>query len=584
MGKVPASFKKANIVPIHKKEAKTIVENYRPISLLSVMSKVLEKIIFKYVYNYFRENFILSVYQSGFQTGMSTVTQLIEVYHRFCKAVDDGKEIRVVFLDIKKAFDKVWHRGLLYKLSRCGIGGNLLIWFEDYLKNRMQRVIINGQASNWGTLNAGVPQGSVLGPLLFLLFINDISNVVNHCQIRLFADDTCLFIEVENTSSDAEDKEKERKRQIAANFIDEDLHRIQNWSNSWLVTFSPPKTKSLIISNKNDVDLNPKIHINGYEIDEVKHHKYLGLTFSYNLKWSEHINDISTKARKRLSLMTPLKFKLDRRSLEIMYTAFALPTMEYGNVVWGGTYENDLQKLEKIHVDAMRLVTGATARSNINNLYNETKWQSISLRHSNAVAIMLFKIKHDFSPEYLRILLPPENTDRTTYQLRNRENTHIPAARLESFKRSFFPFSTRVWNDLPSDLRNSRSLEEFKTKVQINREVPNILYYYGERWPAVHHSRLRIGCSKLKFDLCFNLKVIENPQCSCGARYENAFHFFMQCPNYADIRLNLFSIISIFTKVTVDTIFHGHTDLTSEQNEVVIEAVHSFILKSERFL
>ena len=119
--KVPRSFKQANVIPIHKKDLKTLVTNYRPISLLSIMSKVLEKIVFKYVYNFFKDNFILSAFQSGFQSGKSTVTQLIEVYHKFCQAVDSGKEIRVVFLDIHKAFDKVWHKGLLYKLKQCGI-------------------------------------------------------------------------------------------------------------------------------------------------------------------------------------------------------------------------------------------------------------------------------------------------------------------------------------------------------------------------------------------------------------------------------------------------------------------------------
>ena len=191
----------------------------------------------------------------------------------------------VVFLDISKAFDKVWHKGLLFKVRQSGIDGGLLDWFEDYLKDRFQHVVINGQASDWANIPSGVPQGSVLGPLLFLLFINDITHIVNHCKIRLFADDTCLFIEVDN-------------REQTAEHINSDLSQIQQWANNWLITFSPPKTKSLIISNKQDSHLNPKIQLNGYDIDEVTAHTYLGLKFSNNLRWSNHINDISIKAKR----------------------------------------------------------------------------------------------------------------------------------------------------------------------------------------------------------------------------------------------------------------------------------------------
>ncbi|MCP3899199.1 MAG: hypothetical protein GY707_05745, partial [Desulfobacteraceae bacterium] len=284
MSEFPSSLKNANVIPIHKKESKSLTINYRPISILNITSKVFERVIFKYLYNYFKENFILSVFQSGFQSGKSTITQLIEVYHHFCKAVDEGKEIRVTFLDISKAFDKVWHRGLLLKLQQCGISGPLLEWFCSYLKNRKQRVVINGQASTWGKINAGVPQGSVLGPLLFLVYINDIIHAVNYSQIRLFADDTCLFIEVDN-------------RDETTPKINSDLDSINKWSKKWLITFSPQKTKSLVISNKDDSYLNGDAIFNEHIIDVVSSHTYLGLTFSNNLKWSNHIDDISKRAR-----------------------------------------------------------------------------------------------------------------------------------------------------------------------------------------------------------------------------------------------------------------------------------------------
>ena len=130
--------------------------------------------------------------------GCSTICQLFEIYHKFCQGVENGKEVRVVFLDISRAFDRVWHAGLLHKLETNGIKGNVLAWINNYLKDRQQRVCLNGQYSDWRTILAGIPQGSILGPLLFLIFINDITEVVRFTQIRLFADDTCLFLTVDN--------------------------------------------------------------------------------------------------------------------------------------------------------------------------------------------------------------------------------------------------------------------------------------------------------------------------------------------------------------------------------------------------
>jgi hypothetical protein len=151
-GIFPTSWKMANVCPIFKKAEEFFTQNYRPISLLSTIAKVFEKVVFKHLFNFFRANFKISLWQSGFLPGHSTVTQLIEIYDEFCKAVDQGKEIRVVFLDISKAFDRVWHAGLLEKLKGSGIRGKLLLWLKSYLTDRQQRVIINGAKSTWGKI------------------------------------------------------------------------------------------------------------------------------------------------------------------------------------------------------------------------------------------------------------------------------------------------------------------------------------------------------------------------------------------------------------------------------------------------
>ena len=567
----PNIWKKANVMPIHKKGPKGDINNYRPISLLSVVGKVFERIVFKYVYNHFKENFIISIHQSGFLPNRSTITQLLEVYHHFCKAVDENKEIRVIFLDISKAFDKVWHKGILFKLQQCGIGGSLLKWFSDYLKDRMQRVVVNGRCGEWGKITAGVPQGSVLGPLLFIVYINDISQAVSHCNIRLFADDTCLFINVDN-------------RVTTAIKIDEDLQSINQWSKQWIISFSPAKTKSLIISNKRDIHLHPPVHLDNIIVEEVKSHTYLGLQFSHDLKWKKHIDSVAIKARKRLSAMKPLKYKLDRKALQIMYSSFVLPLMEYGNVVWGGSFDCDFAKLEKINTDAMRLITGATAKSNISKLNAETAFLTIRERSEDAILVMLYKVKSSLSPKYLTDLLPPENSKVIQYSLRNNKDIKVPFTRLEVFKRSFFPAAIKLWNKLDVNIRSCQTLSLFKQSLKQRYPEPNILYFYGQRWASVHHSRMRMGCSKLNYDLCYKLYVTDDPACQCGAPMENAYHFFLECRNFNLIRRNLLASIEPYSECNINVILNGNNDLSKDNNFLIFDAVHKFIINSNRFI
>ena len=567
--KFPLSWKSANVIPLHKKEDKNIVSNYRPISLLSIVGKLLEKIVFKHIYNFYRDNFVLTDFQSGFQHGRSTTTQLLEVYHTFCQALDKEKEVRVIFLDISKAFDKVWHKGLLHKLQLSGISGQLLAWLKDYLSNRRQRVVINGQNSKWANINAGVPQGSVLGPLLFLLYINDLSTEIHHCKVRFFADDTCLFIEVDN-------------RLESTNLINTDLQNIYNWSLKWLVSFSPTKTKSLIISNKHDRLLNPTVVFDNTVISEVSHHKYLGLHFSYNLKWSTHIDEISSKANNRLNMLLPLKYKLDRKTLETMYKALVIPILEYAVVVWGGTYDTTLAKLEEININAMRLITGATARSNIAKLYTETSFNSFFERRDVAMLLMYYKLKNNIAPNYLLALLPPENHETRRYNLRNNVNINIPYSRLETFKRSFFIFASQLWNSLPINVRLSDSLNSFKDKVKKHKEK-NILYYYGKRWANVHHTRMRLGCSNLNSDLHYNTHVINSPSCSCGDINETPYHYLMECENYQQARAEMEQQVTAICPFAFNTLLFGNENLSYGNNCLVFDAVHRFLEITKRF-
>ena len=210
------TWKDANVSPIYKKDDKSLPSNCRPISLLSSIGKAMERCVHKHLYNYAIDNDLITPLKSGFKHGDSANFQLIHTYHSFCEAVDSGKEVRAVFCDVSKAFDRVWHRGLLYKQSCIGCSNPVVKWFSSYLSGRRKRVVINGESSDWSPIRGGVPQGSILSPLLFFIYINDIVKDIGS-EIRLFADDTSLYIVVDSPET-------------AAGIINTDLSMMNNWA------------------------------------------------------------------------------------------------------------------------------------------------------------------------------------------------------------------------------------------------------------------------------------------------------------------------------------------------------------------
>ena len=435
-GKVPAIWKEANVTPILKKNDPSFVSSYRPISLLNTIGKVLEKIIHKHVFNFFRDHNILTPLQSGFVPQDSTVNQLVDLYNTFCKALDEGKEVRAVFCDISKAFDRVWHRGLLYKLQAVGISGSVLQWFTDYLANSRQRVVLPGAASNWLFIKAGVPQGSILGPLLFLLYINDIVEDIQS-TVRLFADDTSLYVIVDDPPT-------------AADQLNSDLAKINSWAKKWLVTFNPSKSESVVFSRKRNKPNHPPVSMNQELINEVTSHKHLGLIFSNDCSWHEHLDYIKSKAWFRINIMRKLKFKLDRKSLQIIYFSFIRPLLEYADVVWDNCTQNEVNELEKIQHEAARIVTGCTKLVSIHSLLQETGWETLAYRREQHKLLLFFKMQNGFSPDYLSSLVPPTVGSTIHYNLRNDSDLHIGLvhANTQQYYNSFLPSVIRGWNEL----------------------------------------------------------------------------------------------------------------------------------------
>ena len=566
-GNVPTSYKEANVCPTPKKGDKSLVSNYRPISLLNSEAKLLERLVFKHLFNHLRDNNLLSPLQSGFIPGDSTVNQLTFLYNTFCKALDSGKEVRAVFCDISKAFDRVWHSGLLYKLQVAGVTGEVLDWFKSYLLNRKQRVVLPGAVSDWTPICAGVPQGSILGPLLFLLYINDIVLDIGS-NIRLFADDTSLFIIVDNPVA-------------AANCLNNDLDKISQWAATWLVSFNPTKTESITISRKFNKAQHPPIFMQNHQILEIDNHKHLGIYFSNDCTWHYHIDHIKEKAWFRINVMRKLKFKLDRKSLETIYIAFIRPLLEYGDVIWDNCTQYEKHELEKIQNEAARIVTGATKLVSLNALYNEICWDTLEKRRNDHKLTLFYKMKCNIAPNYLSSLVPRSVSIISQYNLRNSNDLQTIDARTAQYYNSFLPSSVRNWNNLPVEVRQSASVNSFKQSLNKNKTHVPKYYYSGSRQGQILHVRLRTNCSALNLDL-FMRNITDSPLCRCGS-IEDSQHFFFHCPYYQAPRYDLLNAVSQYQTPTLSILLYGDTTLSNEINRSIFEIVQKFILQTKRF-
>ena len=527
-GFLPSFYKEANVCPVPKKGYLSVVSNHRPISLLNAEAKVFERLVFKYLFNHLRDNNLLSSLQSGFIPGDSTVNQLTFLYNTFCQALDSGKEVRAVFCDISKAFDRVWHVGLLHKLRAAGVTGEILNWFNNYLSDRKQRVVLSGAVSDWLFIRAGVPQGSILGPLLFLLYINDIVTDIGS-NIRLFADDTSLYIVVDDPSD-------------AANCLNTDFDKISRWAATWLVSFNPAKTESLLISRKLNRPQHPALSMHNHQIIEVDHHKHLGVYLSNDCTWHHHINYIKEKAWFRVNTMRRLKFKLDRKSLEIIYTAFIRPVLEYSDVIWDNCTECEKNDLDKIQNEAAGIATGATKLVSLNALSKEICWESLEQRRQNHRLTLFYKMFYNITPLYLSSLVPQSVSNLSQYSLRNSNDLQTVNARSSQYYHSFLPSTTRDWNSLSTETKQADSVNSFKQSL--NKDKPSIpsYFYTGSRIGQILHSRIRTNCSSLNLDL-FLKNITESPLCRCGS-IENAQHFFFHCRYYEVQRRELMIAVS----------------------------------------
>ena len=502
-------------VPVHKKGNKQSLENYRPISLLPICSRTFERLISNEMFTFFTENNLISPNQSGFRLGDSCVNQLLAITHEIYKSFDEGFEVRGVFLDISKAFDKVWHEGLLRKLNQNGISGNLLKLLRDFLSYRKQRVVLNGQHSSWDNVKAGVPQGSILGPLLFLIYINDLSNNLSS-NCKLFAHDTSLFSVVNNIHT-------------SATTLSQDLKAITKWAFQWKMAFNPDLSKQaqeVIFSRKIKKLLHPTLLFNNIPLNNSLFQKHLGLTLDIKLNFSEHIKSIIKKISKTMGLLRKFQQILPRSTLLTIYKTFIRSRLDYADIVYDQAYNSAFpDKLESIQYNACLAITGAIRGTSTEKIYQELGLESLKSRRWFRKLCHFFKIFNDKSPSYLFNLIPNFNRVHNT-----RLSYNIPAIKVKHnyFKNSFFPSAISEWNKLDLNIRNSASLNAFKKKLlNFLRPCSNSIFDIHSPLGIKLLTRLRQGLSPLhehKFRHRFQDTL--NTLCECAKGIESTMHSF----------------------------------------------------------
>ena len=521
-GHFPDSWKKGNIVPVHKKESKNLVKNYRPISLLPIFGKIFEKVIYDNLFNYLQVNNLLSEKQSGFRKGDSCISQLIAITHNLYNSFDGNPSLdtRGVFLDISKAFDKVWHKGLLYKLKCYGVEGDLYNILDNYLTNRKQKVVLNGQSSSWLGVNAGVPQGSVLGPLLFLIYINDLPDLIVS-DAKLFADDTSIFSTVVDESR-------------SSVVLNNDLTAVKNWAFQWKMAFNPDPNKQateVVFSHKRNPVNHPTLFFNDSPVAIAPFQKHLGMILDEKLNFNPHLNEKISKANKGICLIKLLRCYLPRKALFDIYKSFVRPHLDYGDVIYDQP-NNDLfcQRIESVQYNAALAITGAIKGSSKERLYQELGLEFLKDRRQYRRLVYFFNIVSRNSPDYLHSQLPIK---QRSYDPERRNLFRNFTFHTEYFKNSFFPDCISKWNKLDPDLRNSSSISLFKKGLLAfirpkPRPVFNIIDSHGLKLLT----RLRVNLSHLReHKFRHNFLDTINPLCSCSLETESTDHYLLCCPH-----------------------------------------------------
>ena len=441
---LPEDWLKACVTAIHKKGEKNLPGNYRPVSITSIVCKLMESIVRDEIVNHMVQNKLFSIKQHGFVPFRDCMTNLLTCLELWTEMIENGEAVDVVYTDFSKAFDSVPHKRLINKMKSLGIDGNTLGWVKAFLSNRRQRVKVEGKLSDWIQVISGIPQGSVLGPILFVIFINDMPDMVESmCQ--LFADDAKIF-----RSVDLRDKEGNVKLQ-------EDLDKLCEWSRKWQLPFNTEKCKVLHIGFSNPCY---QYTMNGMKLGTVHEEKDLGVIVDSELKFRKHCAAAVKKANMKLGMIKKSFACLDEDVLLPLYTSLVRSHLEYGNLIWGPHYKEDSIAVEKLQRRASKLVPA------IKDLSYEERLRHLelpSLMHRRRRGDMIFAYKiftEKIGLEKDDIFTPSVSAIRG-HKYRVIKNKATKLCRINTF-------SNRIindWNSLPEKVVASESTNSFKNAI-----------------------------------------------------------------------------------------------------------------------
>ena len=440
-GSLPSEWKQASVVPIHKSGSRQEPSNYRPVSLTSVLSKVLEGVVRDRLMNFLMETRQLHDAQHGFLPRRSCATQLLASLEDWTQLMERKEPVDVAYLDFRKAFDSVPHRRLIQKLNDLGVRGPLLRWIEAFLTGRTQQVAVNGKQSNPTPVRSGIPQGSVLGPVLFLVYVNDLPESVK-CDIKLFADDAKLYASSKQGNS--------QHSQMQA-----DLQSLANWSATWLLPFNVKKCKILYLGTGNIQD---EYSLFGASVQRVAEERDLGVIIDEQLKFRKQAAVAVSKASQILGVIRRSFELLDSQTLPLLFKTLVRPHLEYGNIVWGPFNKEDQRLVERVQRRATRLVPDVRHLPYQERL-RKLQLPSLQYRRRRGDVIMVYMLLNGHLNMTREDFFQPAPTTRTRgHPLKLAK----PRAQSRVRRNHWSVRAINDWNSLPSHVVLAPSTNVFK--------------------------------------------------------------------------------------------------------------------------